>query len=91
MFVARLKIADHRHYDHQVVKTITITQMTIADNHDTMLLLLMMMMIMMIYDDDYDYADGDDDVYSKLKIYYIGMESDFFNCLRIDDLLTPFK
>lgn len=90
MFVARLKIADHRHYDHQVVKTITITQMTIADNHDTMLLLLMMM-IMMIYDDDYDYADGDDDVYSKLKIYYIGMESDFFNCLRIDDLLTPFK
>lgn len=89
MFVGRLKIADHRHYDHQVVKTITITQMTIADNHDTMLLLLMMMM--MIYDDDYDYADGDDDVYSKLKIYYIGMESDFFNCLRIDDLLTPFK
>jgi len=25
-------------------------------------------------------------VYSKLKIYYIGMESDFCNCLRIDDL-----
>lgn len=47
-----------------------------------------MMILMMIYDDDYDYADGDDDVYSKLKIYYIGMESDFFNCLRIDDLLT---
>lgn len=50
---------------------------------------------MMIYDDDdyddYDYADGDDDVYSKLKIYYIGMESDFFNCLRIDDPLTPLS
>ena len=54
-----------------------------------------MMILMMIYDDDddddYDYADGDDDVYSKLKIYYIGMESDFFNCLRIDDPLTPLS
>lgn len=36
-------------------------------------------------------AGDDDDVYSKLKIYYIGMESDFFNCLRIDDLLTPLS
>lgn len=53
-----------------------------------MMLFTTMMILMMIYDDDYDYADGDDDVYSKLKIYYIGMESDFFNCLRIDDLLT---
>lgn len=46
-----------------------------------------MIMIMLNGDDD----DDDDDVYSKLQIYYIGMESDFFNCLRIDDLLTPLS
>lgn len=52
-----------------------------------MITLMLLMMIMMMI----DYTDGDDDVYSKLKIYYIGMESDFFNCLRIDDLLTPLS
>lgn len=31
------------------------------------------------------------DVYNKLKFYYIGMESDFCNCLRIDDLLMPLN
>lgn len=53
----------------------------------------MMMITTIITDDDDDDNDdyADDDVYSKLKIYYIGMESDFFNCLRIDDLLTPLS
>lgn len=31
------------------------------------------------------------DMYNKLKFYYIGMESDFCNCLRIDDLLMPLN
>ena len=67
---------------------------TTTINADDDALITTMMILMMIYDDDdddYDYADGDDDVYSKLKIYYIGMESDFFNCLRIDDPLTPLR
>lgn len=36
------------------------------------------------------YGDGARCVYSKLK-NLLGMESDFCNCLRIDDLLTPLS